>query len=273
MVEEKRTIKRLGSEELARLADLLPEKTYAPGQTLFETGAQGTDIYIVRSGKVKLYQELADGREFVFEEAVAGDFFGEVAALLQGSRTASAAAVDHAVVLIVDGSRLEEVLAHTPEVGAVLIQSMARRLRRSSEQIRFLQASRENAQGPRPAARVPEFIGSPWFLLLIALVLIGWSLRDPRFDPAGTYLGLFLSVLQIIVVVLVLRSQNLTARYEELIDMREREANLISEAEISALHRKFDEQRHDLEIKLGALEALIGREPKGPRKSEPPTQL
>ena len=94
-------------------------------------------------------------------------------------------------------------------------------------------------------------------MLSIALLLIFWTFRDPHIDPNGTYLGLLLAVLQIIVVVLVLRSQNQTARYEEMIDMREREANLISEAEISALHRKFDEQRHDLEIRLAKMEELI----------------
>lgn len=260
MPTERRTIKRLGTEDLAKLAKLLPERRYREGDALFATGAEGTEIYIVLSGRVKLYQTLADGREYVFEEAVAGDFFGEVAALLQGSRSASAMAVEDTTVLLFDGARLEEVLVHTPEVGAVLVQSMARRLRRSSEQIRFLQASRFTIEGPRPAARVPEFIGSPWFLLMIAVVLMLWSFRDIRFDPTGLYLGLFLSVLQIIVVVLVLRSQNATARYEEQIDMREREANLVAEAEISALHRKFDDQRHDLDIRLEKIEQALKKQ-------------
>lgn len=257
MAADRDNLKRLGETELQSLEELLPTKTYGKNQPLFETGALGDEIFVVRSGRVKLFQRLADGREYVFEEASAGDFFGEVAALLEGTRNASAVALEETTVLLIERQRLESVLAHTPEVGAVLVHNMARRLRRSSEQIRFLQASRTVAQAKRPVSRVPEYIGSPWFLLTLALILIVWSFRPAGFDSNGNHLGLVLAVTQIVVAVLVLRSQNLTAAYEEQIDMREREANLVAEAEISALHRKFDEQRNDLEIQLSAMERQL----------------
>ena len=66
---------------------------YRAGQSIFERGDPGNVMYLVLEGRVRLSVSTAEGRELSFTHAVAGDIFGEIAALDRSPRSANASAL------------------------------------------------------------------------------------------------------------------------------------------------------------------------------------
>jgi putative ABC transport system ATP-binding protein len=85
-----------------RVVELTPRATgqYAPpepvslriGEVLFHQGDFGDRVYVVESGTIELFRQLADGTERLFGRAEPGDYFGEIAPMFHIPRTATARA-------------------------------------------------------------------------------------------------------------------------------------------------------------------------------------
>lgn len=59
--------------ELASLKECLREKSFSKGQILFEEGRQCERVFIVQSGRVKLFRTTSSGREQILEVLNPGD--------------------------------------------------------------------------------------------------------------------------------------------------------------------------------------------------------
>src|ERR1043166_3398108 len=79
-------------EELQALSKIVTFRQFQEGETLFRYGEPGDTMYFVRSGTVKFTTRNHAGEEILLEEVGEGRFFGEVALLDGGARTASAIA-------------------------------------------------------------------------------------------------------------------------------------------------------------------------------------
>jgi putative ABC transport system ATP-binding protein len=74
--------------------DQEPERTtLADGEVLFRQGDRGDLVYVVESGSVEIYRELADGDEEHVALIGPGKYFGELGPMLLLPRSASARAV------------------------------------------------------------------------------------------------------------------------------------------------------------------------------------
>ena len=66
-------------------------RKYIAGTYVFREGEQGTDAFILKTGKVRLFR-IAGPREIVFDELMEGRLFGETALVERAPRTACAIA-------------------------------------------------------------------------------------------------------------------------------------------------------------------------------------
>ena len=99
----------------------------ASGEILFRDGDAGDTMYVLRSGRVRVFKE-ANGREKTLAFIEAGDFFGEMALLNNKPRTASAECVEETRVLVIDGKTFEAMLRGNAEIAVRMIQRLAKRL-------------------------------------------------------------------------------------------------------------------------------------------------
>ncbi|MDP3920597.1 MAG: Crp/Fnr family transcriptional regulator [Candidatus Omnitrophota bacterium] len=72
-IEDVPLFRGLTKEDLQALKPCLRERSFDKGEVLFHEGAQCERIFIVRSGRVKLYRLAATGREQILETLETGD--------------------------------------------------------------------------------------------------------------------------------------------------------------------------------------------------------
>ena len=82
----------LDEQERADLAKDVEEVDFPEGHPIFTAGDPGDCLYIINTGEVEIYFKDATGVKILLESPGAGEFFGELSLLDNGSRTANALA-------------------------------------------------------------------------------------------------------------------------------------------------------------------------------------
>ncbi|MEM7413596.1 MAG: Crp/Fnr family transcriptional regulator [Myxococcota bacterium] len=103
------------------------QRTLSPGETVFETGDPGDQLYVIQSGEVELIRET-EARERVVARLGPGDFFGELGVVLGERRNARAIAVNTTRVIALDRDTLEGMCLEEPVIAIRMIRVLVSRL-------------------------------------------------------------------------------------------------------------------------------------------------
>ena len=98
------------------------------GQELFKKGDRGDCLYIVKSGSIR----LGDGN-IVYETVSVGGMLGEMALIDSQPRSATAIAVEDALVLPVNQALFLKTVQQSPYFAIRLARLLSRRLRAMNE--------------------------------------------------------------------------------------------------------------------------------------------
>jgi CRP-like cAMP-binding protein len=103
------------------------------GEVLFNEGDDGSQLYVVTDGKIKLGRTSPDGRENLLAILGPGQMFGELSFFDPGPRSATATSVTDVTVQSLSHEALMPVLSSHVEVAMALLNQLAGRLRRTNE--------------------------------------------------------------------------------------------------------------------------------------------
>jgi CRP/FNR family cyclic AMP-dependent transcriptional regulator len=102
-------------------------------EELFHKGDQGSQVYVVVSGRLKALATSLEGDDVVFNILGPGEVFGEIALLGETPRTATVAAIEPCELLVIDRRDFLALLRRHPEAAIGLLRVLALRLKRVSE--------------------------------------------------------------------------------------------------------------------------------------------
>ena len=129
----------LDEAELSRLAALFVERSYAANQGIFKEGEPSNELYIVKSGAMKIVKHTSGGRKEVLVTLKPGDMFGEMAFLDGRPRSAGAEALEDMEVILFDRSKYSELVKQKDFLAFKIVSNIARmltsRLRRTTERL------------------------------------------------------------------------------------------------------------------------------------------
>ena len=115
---------------------LLEKVSYKKGEIIFEQGQEPSHIYIVETGKVKLFVSK-DGTPFELIEFGQGHCFGEASVIGIQPHAATAVAVEDSELIVMSRTALLSIYKSDLEIFSILILNIARevcrRLYASSE--------------------------------------------------------------------------------------------------------------------------------------------
>src|SRR3954447_21773687 len=118
-----------GDEERGTLADVLDVVHIPAGKPVFNVGDPGDAMYIVRSGEAETSITDDTGTRIVLDTVHPGDFFGEIALLHPGPRTATITVTSDLEALRMDRDDLERCLQLQPTIALDLLAVVGARLR------------------------------------------------------------------------------------------------------------------------------------------------
>ncbi len=94
-------------------------KEYRKGKKIVSQGTHGTSAFLIKKGKVEVYQEDAEGNKKVLAELKENDLFGEMAMISAGERSASVIALEDCEVAILTRQKIPRSPGHKPSSGPV----------------------------------------------------------------------------------------------------------------------------------------------------------
>lgn len=251
----------LAPEEMKELSEVLDEKIFPKGETIFQFGRMGDSLYIVLEGEVELFIRDISGDKILLTTAQPGEFFGELSLFDQGPRTATAIACEESKLLILHRQDLLNFLKKRPDASLNLLAILSQRIRKTNDllQMRVVrnvneEIDQEMTRTQRMANAISSFSGSIPFLILNVFFFTGWVLLNTNlipfmrpFDPYPFgFLTMAVSLEAIFLSIFVLLAQNLQASKDRLRSNIEYEINLKAELEITYLHKKIDQMNVEI---------------------------
>lgn len=101
-------------------------------------GDQSDSLYVVLSGKVKVFLSDEEGKEVTLNVQGEGEYFGELALLDSAPRSASVVTTEETKLAVITKQAFEDCLEKNPGIALIISKNLARRLRELSENVRSL---------------------------------------------------------------------------------------------------------------------------------------
>lgn len=109
-------------------------RQYAAGTVLFHEHDPGSRMYVVKSGRVRVWRRLGE-HEIVLATIGNGEFFGEMALLEGLPRSASATVAEDAELVEIDKETFEAMLRSNSEIGVRMMRKLCARLREADRRL------------------------------------------------------------------------------------------------------------------------------------------
>ncbi|MGA9996824.1 MAG: DUF1003 domain-containing protein [Pyrinomonadaceae bacterium] len=251
--------RQLEPDELEKLAEEVEQVDFKAGEIIFSEHDMGDALYVVDAGAVRIWVRDQDVKEVTLSELKPGDFFGELAVLDSGPRSANASAIVDSTLHRLKREDLHDFLLKHPDVAVDMICEIGSRLRQTNQLVSQRVTRNINKEmeakstfGQRVADKVASFGGSWTFIFIYCTFLLCWMAfntfvlvhygtgeNGSQFDPYPyILLNLMLSMTAALQAPIIMMSQNRAGEKDRLAAEQDFKVNLKSELMLEELLRK-----------------------------------
>jgi CRP/FNR family cyclic AMP-dependent transcriptional regulator len=154
-------LKELPQKERDDLVRQCRFRRYAEGEHIIDGQSVGRDVYFVVAGVVRVVNYSPSGREVAFDDIPAGNYFGELAALDGGPRSAFVQAqAPGATAAAMPPDVFIDLLQKYPKIGLEIMRRLARVIRFSTERIMDLSTVGANNRVHAELLRLAQAAGT-----------------------------------------------------------------------------------------------------------------
>ncbi len=121
--------RQISGEDFAKINRFGKEKKYLPGDVIVRERTLTDTFCIIEEGSVEITKKFSDGDEMLLTVMEAGDFFGEMALLDQGPRSATVRALTGSTILELSRDDFMNLLFDSPAVAYAILRELGKRLR------------------------------------------------------------------------------------------------------------------------------------------------
>ena len=155
-LRENRYLKGLDNEVLETLAKQTRLLSYASEESIIHEGQPGPGLFIVETGRVKIFRGSPAGREMIINVLEDGASFNEVPVFDQGDNPANVAAVMETRLWLVDAEALRGVIVEHPPAAQQIIINLSQNLRMLVTKVAELSFYTVTARLARLLWKLPE---------------------------------------------------------------------------------------------------------------------
>jgi CRP-like cAMP-binding protein len=128
-LKESELFKTVELPDLQALVLVMKPVAYAQGDVLFKRGEPGDSMFIIHTGKIRIYSHDTEGNEFTLAEYGESRIFGDFSLLDGQPRSAYAAALEPTELLVLTRDELLAFLPLHPSFGTAMLNHLTNRLR------------------------------------------------------------------------------------------------------------------------------------------------
>ena len=128
----------LSNEEFETLSSSSSSRSFPKNTVVIHENDPADSLFIIESGKVKVYCSDKNGKEFIMNTQGEGDYFGELALLDDSTRSASVRTVEKSSFCIIFKENFNRVLDEHPNIARKMIRNLAARVRKLTADVKSL---------------------------------------------------------------------------------------------------------------------------------------
>lgn len=128
----------LDENDQEALASHAAIRSFRRNTVVMTAGDNTNSLYIVVSGRVKIYLDDERGREHILRTLGPGACFGELAMLCDGPRAANVATLENSRLAVISRADFMACLHSNPGISLKIIQSLVQRIREMTEDVSTL---------------------------------------------------------------------------------------------------------------------------------------
>lgn len=118
----------ISPDEMGVLAGNAKRRQIEKGQFIFHQDDTSTELFLLKSGRVKLTKILENGNEITLDIRKAGDFIGENVFTDESCYPVNAVCMDAALTCGFTRKQLDEIILQYPNIGLQVIKNMSERI-------------------------------------------------------------------------------------------------------------------------------------------------
>lgn len=125
----------LKEDHLKEISKHCVRRSYNKGEIITRQGDQEIGLFIIGSGKVLVFKELAHGDKLEIASHDPEDFIGEMAVLDNDTRSSSVMAVEDTECVIITTWDFKDRMKAHPEIAIELLPTVVKRIREINEKL------------------------------------------------------------------------------------------------------------------------------------------
>lgn len=130
-IEKVPIFSNLTKEEMAEVSMAATHKKYKKGESIYVEGESAEKLFVINTGKVKIFKLSEDGKEQIIRILHPGDFMGELSLFAHSPLQNNAEAIDQTTICILDSKRINGLIERLPIIALKIMKELSERLRRT----------------------------------------------------------------------------------------------------------------------------------------------
>ncbi len=134
-IERVPIFKELNQEEMLEISGITSSRILDKGELAYSAGEISHALFVVNTGKIKLYRLTANGKEQVLQIVGPGEFIGELTLFSSLPLADFAEAMEKTTLCVLEGSKLKKLMEKYPQIAFKVMDELSRRLNTAESRI------------------------------------------------------------------------------------------------------------------------------------------
>lgn len=131
----------LSCGERQEIIEIASARSFEKGETVYRAGDEGGTLFVLHTGRAKLFRLSASGKEQVLRLVEPGEFMGELSLFSSLPLTDNAQTLEATTMCVLQGDRLKELMVKYPSVAFKVMDELSRRLEKAENRIEDISLS------------------------------------------------------------------------------------------------------------------------------------
>ena len=132
--------------EIEKISEGVSSRAYKKGDVVFKQGERANKLYIVCSGKIKIFKNMLEGKEQILYILSEGDFIGAFNLLKADEFDFSAVALEATQISTLEKSAFDKIMISNPEITLKIFEKAYERIMKAESLVERLSSSNPDAK-------------------------------------------------------------------------------------------------------------------------------